>query len=27
MSDGAQTSPRAVQPSDIHRFWFQDCLT
>ncbi len=27
MSDGAQTSPRAVQSSDIHRFWFQDCLT
>jgi len=27
MSDGAQTSPRAVQPCDIHRFWFQDCLT
>ncbi|GIS88734.1 MAG: hypothetical protein CM1200mP18_14440 [Gammaproteobacteria bacterium] len=28
MSDGLlKTSPRAVQPSDIHRFWFQDCLT
>ncbi len=27
MSDGSQTSPRTINPSDIHQFWFQESLT
>ena len=27
MSDGSRTSPRVVNPNDIHRFWFQGSLT
>jgi uncharacterized protein (DUF924 family) len=27
MTDGVKASSLAVRPNDIHRFWFQDCLT